>query len=155
MWIRAAAIIGAASVLLVASVADASAPSIVRTYAGITCEWPTTHEGSVICHRVTGAGFAGVVAERFVMVKNPRGRVAFFRNQPTHSPGFGPFDDPRVFHKETHRGVICYWTRIGGGASGCNVGGPSGGHGYIVFTGHTLISVSNEASKVVYLKNQP
>jgi hypothetical protein len=134
--------------------AAAEIPPTKRTFAGITCVWPsstTTTDGAVVCQRSTGAGFAGVVSLRIVLVKTSQGHVVFFKNQPTHSPGFGPLRDKRIFHSETHRGIICYWTRIGGGAALCN---RADRHGYLISVGLHLVTVLNEASKIVFLKNQ-
>jgi hypothetical protein len=143
------------AVLCLGYVAAASASGdTVRTYAGITCAWPSsTSEGSVICRRSNGTGFAVAVAERFVAVRVWRnGRVLFFRNQPTHSVGFGSLNDPRIFHRETHRGIICYWSRVARGTAICN---RSDNHGYVVAVSGFQVAVSNEKSRVVYLRNQP
>lgn len=152
---RAAAVLIIIGVLipLVAVVgAEAGTQPTVRTYARITCTWPAnTSDGAVVCERSDGTGLVGVVAQRFVLVKTAKGKVLFFKNQPTHSPGFGPLRDKRVFHSETHRGIICSWSRVGGGAAGCN---RADRHGYVVFVGQQLVAVSDEASKFVYLRNQ-
>jgi hypothetical protein len=52
----------------------------------------------------------------------------FIRNQPEHSSGFGPLNDKRVFHSETNRGTVCYWSRVTGGTALCH---RADRHGYV------------------------
>lgn len=139
--------------LVAAPRAEASAAPVTRTYASVTCTWPSsTSEGSVVCGRSDGTGFAGAVAQRFVLFRNAKWQVVFFRNQPTRSPGYGPANDPRIFHSETHRGIVCYWSRQGGGAAVCN---RADRHGYVLLVGARLVGVANEASNMIFLRNQP
>ena len=136
------------------SAVSASRANIVRTLAGIQCTWPTNvAEGAVVCWRADRRGYAGGVAKRFVMVRTAAtGRVLFIRNQPQNSPGFGPLNDKRVFHTETHNGIECDWSRVGGGSAVCN---RADHHGYVVGVTHGLVLVLNEHSQIVYQKNQP
>jgi len=141
-------------VALVPVVGAAAAPGgrTVRTYAGITCLWlASTHYGSVACQRADGAGLVGVVSHPFVAVRTAKGRIVLFKNQPTQSRGFGPVKDKRIFHSETHRGIACYWTRTGGGVALCN---RADKHGYVIGVGRRLVMPLNEASKVVFVRNQ-
>ena len=132
--------------------ARAGTPPTVRTYAGITCTWPSsTRDGAVVCQRSDGTGLVGAVGQRFVIVRTAKGRVLFFRNQPTASPGFGPLHDPRVFHSETHRSITCFWSRVAGELVGCH---RADRHAYVVSVGQKIVLVANEASKIVYLRNQ-
>ncbi|MGZ3481767.1 MAG: hypothetical protein ACXU81_15535, partial [Myxococcaceae bacterium] len=93
-----------------------------RTYAGITCKWlGITPDSGAICQLATRTGFAVSVARRFVIVGSLKtGKRVFVRKQPDHSPGFGPLTDKRIFHSETHRGIVCYWSRTGGGTALCS-----------------------------------
>jgi hypothetical protein len=123
-----------------------------HTYAGITCKWPsTTPDGVAICQLATGTGFAVAVARRFVIVGSLKtGKRVFVRNQPDHSPGFGPLNDKRIFHSETHRGIVCYWSRKGGGTALCN---RADRHGYVAGVSKSAAIVLNEHSKIVFLRN--
>jgi hypothetical protein len=125
-----------------------------RMYAGITCKWPrTTPDGVAICHLATGRGFAVAVARRFVIVGSLKtGKRVFVRNQPDHSPGFGPLNDKRIFHSETHRGIVCYWSRVSGGSAFCN---RADRHGYLGGLSHLQAMVISEKSKIVFIRNQP
>ena len=126
---------------------------IVRTYAGIQCTWQASDDPQMSCFLSDRKGYAGAVARSFVSVFSVRtGRLLFYRNQPLRSPGSGPFNDKRVFHRESHRGITCAWTRIGGGAAICN---RADRHGYVVAVSRTRVSVANERSQAVYVKNQP
>jgi hypothetical protein len=122
----------------------------VRTYAGITCKWLlTTPDGGAICQLATGTGFAVAVASRFVIVSKTGKRV-FVRNQPDHPPGFGPLNDKRIFHSETHRGIVCYWSRTGGGTALCS---RADRHGYVAGVSKSAAIVLNEHGKIVFLRN--
>ncbi len=146
--------------LLVAGVGWASSASAdpegdtTRTYAGITCVWPaSTSEGFAYCGRADGVGFLIAVGHQFVFVKRIQStKFVFFRNQPTHSAGFAPFHDKRVFHSETHRGIVCVWSRVGGGTAFCN---RADNHGFLGGVSHYQAMVINEASKIVFIRNQP
>jgi hypothetical protein len=131
---------------------DAFVSETAHTYAGITCNWPiTTPDGVAICHLATGTGFAVAVARRFVIVQSWKtGKGVFVRNQPDHSPGFGPLNDKRIFHSETHRGIVCYWSRTGGGIVRCN---RVDRHGYVAGVSKSAAIVLNEHSKIVFLRN--
>jgi hypothetical protein len=95
---------------------------VTRTFEGITCTWPANlSEGAAICRLANGDGLATVLAKRLVMVRNFRSRkVVFTRNQPEHSSAYGRSSDKRVTHQETHQGITCYWSGVGGGAAFCN-----------------------------------
>ena len=123
-----------------------------HTYAGITCKWPsTTPDGVAICQLATGTGFAVAVARRFVIVGSLKtGKRVFVRNQPDHSPGVGPLNDKRILHSETHRGIVCYWSRTGGGTALCN---RADRHGYVAGVSKSAAIVLNEHSKIVFLRN--
>jgi len=131
---------------------DAFVSETAHTYAGITCIWPiTTPDGVAICHLATGTGFAAGVSRRFVIVHSWKtGKEVFVRNQPDHSPGFGPLNDKRIFHSETHRGIVCYWSRTGGGTALCS---RADRHGYFAGVSRSAAIVLNEHSKIVFLRN--
>jgi hypothetical protein len=131
---------------------DAFVRETARTYAGITCIWPrTTPDGVAICQLATGTGFAVAVARRFVIVQSGKtGKKVFVRNQPDQSPGFGPLNDKRIFHSETHRGIVCYWSRTGGGTALCS---RADRHGYVAGVSRSAAIVLNEHSKLVFLRN--
>lgn len=141
-------------VVLVSSGAVAAASDTVRTFAGITCTWPdTTSEGTVICRRADARGLAVVVTKHFVAVRTWRtAKVLFLRNQPDNSPGFAPARDKRIFHSETHRGIVCQWARTAGGTAFCN---RADRHGYAAGVSHFQALVISENSKIVFLRNQP
>jgi hypothetical protein len=101
--------------------------------------------------RADGRGYEVVDSYYGVLVLSGD-RVLFKRKQPTSSPGFAQVDDPRIFHRETHDGMTCYWTRLAGGGAGCN---RADLHGYVVFVSKQIVAVSNEASKIVYITKQP
>jgi hypothetical protein len=129
--------------------------SLSRTYSGITCTWPSVAVGeAVTCRRANATGLAVIVTRRFVMVSRYRsGKVIFIRNQPDNSSlGFGPLNDKRVFHSETHRGIVCYWSRVAGGTALCN---REDRHGYVAGVSRLQALVRNEKSKIVFLRNQP
>jgi hypothetical protein len=131
--------------------ASAGTSHVVRTYAGITCTWPKETDG-VVCQRAKGRGFAFAISQHMVLVRTARGRIEFFESQPMRSPGFGSLDDPTIFHRETHRGMTCYWSRLYGGGAGCT---PANLDGYAAFVGHNLVLVLNEVSTTVFRRNQP
>jgi hypothetical protein len=141
-------------VALISAGAATAAGNTVRTYAGITCSWPSSSsEGTVVCHRANGTGLAVGVAIRFVFVRTWRtGKVLFFRNQPTNSPGYGPLRDKRIFHSETHRGIVCQWSRTAGGTALCN---RADRHGYLAAVSHFQVLVGNDRGRIVYVRNQP
>jgi hypothetical protein len=123
-----------------------------RTYAGITCKWQgITPDGAAVCQLATGTGFAVAVARRFVSVGSLKtGKRVFVRKQPDQSPGFGPLNDKRVFHSETHRGIVCYWSRTGGGTALCS---RADRHGYVAGVSGSGAIVLNEHSKIVFRRN--
>ena len=126
---------------------------IVRTYAGIQCTFQGGSDPQTFCFRSDRKGYAGAVARSYVSVFAVRtGRLLFHRDQPVRSPGYGPFNDTRVFHRESHGGITCAWTRSGGGAAICN---RADRRGYVVVVARTRVSVANERSQAVYVKNQP
>ena len=131
---------------------DAFVSETAHTYAGITCNWPiTTPDGVAVCQLATGTGFAVAVARRFVIVQSWKtGKRVFVRNQPDHSPGFGPLNDRRIFHSETHRGIVCYWSRTRGGIARCN---RADRHGYVAGVSKSAAIVLNEHNKIVFLRN--
>jgi hypothetical protein len=125
------------------------------TYAGITCDWPRTIRrlgpSVAVCHLATGPGLAVAVARRLVFVQSGKtGKRVFVRNQPDHSPGFGPLSDKRIFHSETHRGIVCYWSRTGGGIALCN---RADRHGYVAGVSKSAAIVLNEHGKIVFVRN--
>jgi hypothetical protein len=86
---------------------------------------------------------------------SPKGRTrnwwfVFVRNQPDHSPGFGRLNDKRIFHSETHRGIVCSWSRTGGGTVLCN---RADRHGYVAGVSKSATIVLNEHGKIVFLRN--
>jgi hypothetical protein len=124
-----------------------------HTYAGITCRWPpiTTPDDVAICQLATETGFAVAVARRFVIVLSWKtGKRVFVRNQSDQSPGFGPLNDKRIFHSEAHRGIVCYWSRAGGGTALCS---RADRHGYLAGVSRSAAIVLNEHSKIVFLRN--
>jgi hypothetical protein len=131
---------------------DAFVRETAHTYAGITCIWPrTTPAGVAICELATRTGFAVAVARRFVIVQSGKtGKRVFVRNQPDQSPGFRPLNDKRIFHSETHRGIVCYWSRTGGGTALCS---RADRHGYVAGVSRSAAIVLNEHSKIVFLRN--
>ena len=133
---------------------DAFAVSVTaRMYAGITCIWPiTTPDGVAVCQLATGRGFGVAVARRSVVVfsHGSPGKRVFVRSQPVHSPGIGPLNDKRMFHSETHRGIVCYWSRTGGGTALCN---RADRHGYVAGVSKSAAIVLNEHSKIVFQRN--
>jgi len=126
---------------------------IVRTYAGIQCTWQGGYDPQMSCFRSDRKGYAGAVARSYVSVYAVQtDRLLFHRDQPVRSPGAGTFNDKRVFQRESHGGITCAWTRTGGGAAICN---RADRHGYVVVVSRTGVSVANERSQAVYVKNQP
>jgi hypothetical protein len=129
---------------------DALVPE-TATYAGITCNWPRLGPSGAVCQLATRTGFAVAVARRFVNVRSMKiGKEVFVRNQPDHSPGFGPLNDKRIFHSETHRGIACHWSRTGGGTALCN---RADRHGYMAGVSKSAAIVLNEHSKIVFRRN--
>ena len=86
------------------------------------------------------------------MVQTATGKVRFWRNQPTHSVGYGALNDNRITVTETHNNVTCAWTSVGGGGAFCN---KANRHGYVAGMTQRSVLVANEQSKVVYFVNQP
>jgi hypothetical protein len=127
---------------------------VTRTFEGITCTWPANlSEGAAICRLANGAGLATVLAKRLVMVRNFRSRkVVFTRNQPEHSSAYGRSSDKRVTHQETHQGITCYWSGVGGGAAFCN---RADERGYSAGLSPVAALVLSDKSKVIFLRNQP
>jgi hypothetical protein len=123
-----------------------------HTSAGITCKWPrTTPDGVAICQLATANGLAVAVARRSVIVGSLKtGKRVFVRNQPDHSPGIGSLDDKRIFHSETHRGIVCHWSRTGGGTALCN---RADKHGYVAGVSKSAAIVLNEHGKLVYQRS--
>ena len=126
---------------------------IVRTYAGIRCTWTGGTDSQTVCSLSDRKGYAGAVARSYVSVFTvaPE-RVVFFRDQPLRSRGSGPLTDKRVFHSESHRGITCAWSRHGGGVAICN---RSDRHGYVLTVARERVSVANERSQAVFVRNQP
>lgn len=127
---------------------------VVRSYAGITCTWPADlSEGAAECRLANGGGFATAVAHRFVIVRNFETRkIVFTRNQPEDSAGYERSADKRIFHRETHREIACYWSRAGGGAAFCS---RADNHGYSVGINPVAALVLTEKGKIAFLKNHP
>jgi hypothetical protein len=128
------------------------ASKTAHTYAGITCRWPiTTPDDVAICQLATETGFAVAVARRFVIVLSSKtGKRVFVRKQSDQSPRFGPLNDKRIFHSETHRGIVCYWSRTGGGTALCS---RADRHGYVAGVSRSAAIVLNEHSKIVFQRN--
>jgi hypothetical protein len=126
---------------------------IVRTYAGIQCTWKGGDQSQTVCFRSDRKGYAGAVARSFVSVfiVAPE-RLVFYRNQPLRSHGYRPLTNKRVFHSESHRGVRCAWSRLSGGVAICN---RTDRHGYVLAVARELVSVANERSQAVFVRNQP
>ena len=135
------------------SARTATKSDIVRTYAGIRCTWHAPDEGQVVCFRSDRKGYAGVVAPSFVSVfiVAPE-HLVFYRNQPLRPHGYGPLTDKRVFHSESHRGLRCAWSRLSGGVAICN---RTDRHGYVLTVAREHVSVANERSQAVFVRNQP
>ena len=127
---------------------------MTRTYGGITCAWNALRSDSgVACNRADYTGLAVFVTTHHVGVSTlSTGKILFFRNQPVHSPGFKPLNDKRVFHSETHRGIICYWARVPAPTALCN---RADNHGYVARVSLSVAMVLNEKSRVAFLRNQP
>lgn len=124
-----------------------------HTYAGITCDWPrTTPDGVAFCQLATFRGLGVAVGRRSVTVLSHGRRLQrlFVRDQPDHSPGFGPPKDKRIVHSETHRGIVCYWSRTGGGTALCY---RADRHGYVAGVSKSAAIVLNEHGKIVFLRN--
>lgn len=133
-------------------VALGSSVTLSQTHNNVTCEWRTELGGSAVCQRANGTGYVVVVSRRLVMVETAKGKVRFWRNQPTHSVGYGALNDKRVTFTETHNRVTCAWTAIAGGGAFCN---KADRHGYVAGLTQRTVLVGNEMSKIVYLVNQP
>jgi hypothetical protein len=130
----------------------ASAARIRRTFAGITCTW-AAYSVAVACERGSRPdGYLIGLSPDFVQVRSPKHEIVFFRNHPAKSRGLSGVIDSRIVHRETHRGVACYWTRQDGGGAGCS---PADHHGFIAFVGHSSVRVTNEAGRTVFVRNQP
>jgi hypothetical protein len=131
---------------------DAFAPE-THTYAGVTCGWPrATADGVAVCQLATGTGLWVAVGKRSVIVFRP-GRTAkrlFVRNQSDHSPGFRALNDKRTFHSEAHRGIVCYWSRTGGGIALCN---RADRRGYVAGVSKSAAVVLNQHGRIVFLRN--
>ena len=126
----------------------------MRTYSGITCTWlANLSEGGAVCHLPTGNGLSTAVAKRVVIVRNHRtGKIVFTRNQPEHSAGTETPNDKRIYHRETHQGIACYWSKVGGGAAFCY---RADNHGYSAGLSPVAALVISEDQKVVFLRNHP
>ena len=124
---------------------------LAHTYAGITCRWPrATAEGAAICELETEKGYVVAVDRRFVTVLSWKaGKRVFVRRQPDNSPGFGQLNDKRIVHSETHRGIVCYWSRTGGGTALCS---RADRHGYVAGVSKSAAIVLNEHRKIVFLR---
>jgi hypothetical protein len=129
---------------------------VVRSYAGINCAWPGTaaaSEGQVLCARSDAGGYAVAVTHHFVAVHSQQGKFVYFRNRRTDSSGFDlRLYDVRTFHRETHRGITCYWTRTDGGGAGCYRADHRGSAAIVT---KRSVVVLNEKGKVVFRRNQP
>jgi hypothetical protein len=126
---------------------------IAHTDAGITCNWPREAPDRVaVCQLATERGLGVAVGSRIVVVVRPGMTLKrlFVRNQPDHSPGFGPVRDKRIFHSETHRGIVCNWSRTGGGTALCN---RVDRHGYVAGVSKSAAIVLNEHGKIVFRRN--
>jgi hypothetical protein len=135
-----------------ASTGSGALRDVTRTFAGVTCSWPSgTAEGAALCHRVRGGGLAGIESFEFVGVTR-RHKYVFYKNQPRRTGEFGPIVDRRISHSETHRGIVCFWTKTSGGGAFCN---RADNRGYVVGVGTEVVLVIDQASRVVFLRNQP
>lgn len=137
----------------VGSARTATKWDIVRTYAEIRCTWTGGDNSQTVCMRSDRKGYASGIARSFVSVFTvATGRLAFFRDQSLLSPGYGPLTDKRVFHSESHRGIKCAWSRLGGGEAICN---RTDRHGYVLRVAREFVSVANGRSQSVFVRNQP
>jgi hypothetical protein len=126
---------------------------IAHTDAGITCSWPRTYlAGGAVCRLATERGLGVAVGSRIVVVFRPGISTLrlFVRNQPDHSGAFAPLNDKRIFHSETHHGIVCSWSRTAGGIVLCN---RVDRHGYVAGVSKSAAIVLNEHSKIVFLRN--
>ena len=124
--------------------------SETHTYAGITCNWPrATPDGVAVCQLATFTGLGVAVGRHSVTVisRGRRLKRLFARDQPDHSPGVGPRNDGRTFHSETHRGIVCNWSRTGGGTALCS---RADRHGYIAGLSRSAAIVLDEHGKIVF-----
>jgi hypothetical protein len=135
-----------------AALAAPTSPTVTATHNHVTCTWRTELGGSSACQRADGTGYIVAMSQRLVMVETATTKVRFWRNQPVQSRGYGALVDNRITFTETHNNVTCFWTALDGGAAFCN---KSDRHGYVAGLSQRRIMVANEASKVVYLANQP
>jgi hypothetical protein len=153
---RLGALAAVVTLLQVSSVGPAGAATksdIVSTYGGIRCTWQGGDNSQTVCMRSDGKGYAGGIARSFVSVFTvATGRLAFFRDQSLRSPGYGPLTDKRIFHSESHRGITCAWSRLGGGEAICN---RTDWYGYVLRVARELVSVANGRSPAVFIRNQP
>ena len=129
-----------------------ASPTITRTHNHVTCAWRTELGGSSVCQRANRTGNIVAMSQSLVMVETSATKILFWRNQPVHSTGYGALTDKRVTFTETHNSVTCFWTALDGGAAFCN---KESRHGYVAGLSQRRIFVANEASKIVYLGNQP
>jgi len=134
------------------AIAARTAVTHASTHNRVTCTWHTELGGSVICEKSNKTGLRVLVSQRLVWVQTRNGKVRFWRNQPSKSPGFKQIHDPRITVTETHNRVTCYWTALNGGGAFCN---ESSLHGYVAGVSQGLVYVANETSKTVFLANQP
>jgi hypothetical protein len=125
---------------------------LAHTDAGITCYWPrSTPDGVAVCQLATRTGFGVAVARRSVVVFGlARAKRLFARNQPDHSPGIGRLNARRIVHSETHRGIVCFWSRTGGGIALCN---RADRHGYVAGVSKSAAIVLNEHGKIVFRRS--
>jgi hypothetical protein len=126
--------------------------TVTRTHNHVTCTWRTELGGSSSCQKRDRTGFIVITSQRLVMVQTAKAKVRFWRNQPTHSVGYGSLNDKRITVTETHNSVTCAWTSLRGGGAFCN---KANRHGYVAGLTQSVVLVANEQSKVVYLVNQP
>jgi hypothetical protein len=142
--------VGAACLSSTAAAAPTST-TVTRTHNNVTCEWRTELGGDAVCRRSNGTGYFVVVSQQIVTVQTAR-KIPFWRNQPRHSVGYGPINDNRITFAETHNGITCAWTSIAGGGAFCN---KASRHGYVAGLTQRSVIVSDERSRVVFLRNQP
>jgi len=147
-----------AALLILVQVSPAgSAPNatkwdIVRTYAGIRCTWKGGDQSQTVCSRSDRKGYAGAVARSFVSV---------FTVAPEHwcSTAITRFALTDTARSRTSACSIrsritafCGWSPLDGGAAICN---RTDRHGYVLAVARELVSVTNERSQAVFVRNQP
>jgi hypothetical protein len=126
------------------------AGQLTHTYGGITCLWPrATPDGVAICQLATGTGIGVAVAGRSVVVftQGRPGKRLFVRNQSVHSPAMAPLNDKRIVHSETHRGIVCYWSKTRGAIAVCN---RADRHGYLAGVSKSTAVVLNDQGEIVF-----